>query len=114
MNTQQAIELLQTSDLPEGDKQRLVQLIQDRGWSNEVEEEVLSTIRRATSAAQEELTNVTQKTDAYEAQVTAEEKRLADEAAAQMDQAVADYNLEMAKLEQEADQLAADAKKAEE
>ena len=113
MNKKQAIQLLQKSDLPEADKQRLIQLVEDKGWNNDVQAEVLAAIRNAATDAKSQLADVTKKTETYEAKVAAEDKQLADEATAQMDQAVSDYNQEMAKLEQEADQLAADAKKSE-
>jgi hypothetical protein len=108
MNKVEAIQSLQASDLPTPEKRRLIRLIEDKGWNKESQEEILSTIRRASAAAKSALGSMTRKIDAYEARVASEEKQLADEAGAQIDQAATDFKAEMAKLRKAAEQLGTD------
>ena len=112
MTAEQAIELLQSSDLTEQEKQRLVVLVQEKGLNAETQNEILHAIKNAKDAVQAVATSVDERMEAMEPPVTREEKEMADEAVKQMDEAVADYNKEMATLTDEADQLAEDAKKA--
>lgn len=112
MNNQQAIQLIQSSDIGESEKLRLVKLIEQNGWNDVVRQEIVSVIQNEAASSKNLLDDVKSKAGVY-GQYATKEQQIVEDAAGQMDQAVSDYNLELAKLEQEADQLKADAKKAE-
>lgn len=114
MDKTQAIELIKASDLEASEKQRLTKLLEDKDWNDEVQKEILAAIQKTAIGVKQDLDEVTKKTDAVEQEEAGEEiKQASDEAEQQMDEAVSEYNLEMAKLEQSADDLVAKAKKEE-
>ena len=111
MNDKQAIQLIKASDLSATDKERLVQLVESQGWNDLVRLEITSALKAESDTAKNQLDSVNEQLKSH-SHFAAEEQQIVEAAKGQMDQAVSDYNLELAKLEQEADQLKIDAKKA--
>ncbi len=111
MNDKQAIQLIKASDLSAAEKVRLVQLVESQGWNDAVRLEITSTLKAESDTVKNQLDSVKEQLTPHN-QFAAEEQQIVADAKGQMDQAVSDYNLELAKLEQEADQLKIDAQKA--